>query len=62
MGIFFDTILINPMLNVLVVLYSGLFENFGLSIIVFTIIVPAGHAAPPDEADAPDEVDANAAA
>ena len=38
MSLFFDTVLINPMLNILVVLYGILFQNFGLSIIVFTII------------------------
>ena len=36
---FFDNILVNPMLNILVVLYSFLFSNFGLSIIIFTVIV-----------------------
>ena len=35
----FDNILINPMLNALTVLYAILFSNFGLSIILFTIIV-----------------------
>ena len=35
----FDTFLVNPMLNVIVVLYSILFSNFGLAIIVFTILV-----------------------
>ena len=39
MGFFFDNFLINPMLNILVVLYSLLFSNFGLSIIVFTVLV-----------------------
>ena len=39
MGFFFDTVLINPMLNILVVLYTILFNNFGLSIISFTIAV-----------------------
>jgi YidC/Oxa1 family membrane protein insertase len=36
---FFDNILVNPTLNILVVLYSGLFSNFGLSIIIFTLIM-----------------------
>ena len=35
----FDTILVNPMLNMLVVLYGILFNNFGLAIIFFTVIV-----------------------
>ena len=35
----FDTFLIDPMLNILVVLYSILFRNFGVSIIVFTVMV-----------------------
>ena len=39
MGFFFDNILVNPMVNILVVLYTILFSNFGLSIISFTIIV-----------------------
>ena len=39
MGFFFNEILVNPMLNVLVMLYSILFSNFGLSIIVFTVMV-----------------------
>ena len=39
MGFFFDNVLVNPMLNMLVVLYSILFSNFGLSIIVFTVLV-----------------------
>ncbi len=38
-GFFFDNLLINPMLNIIVMLYSLLFSNFGLAIIVFTIIV-----------------------
>lgn len=33
-----DLILINPMLNVLVVLYSALAHNFGVAIVVFTIL------------------------
>ena len=36
---FFDNAMVNPMLNVLVVLYSVLFSNFGLSIIVFTVLI-----------------------
>ena len=36
---FFNLILIDPMLNMLVALYNILFNNFGLSIIVFTIAV-----------------------
>ena len=39
MGFLFDNILVNPMLNVLVVLQSVLFGNFGLAIIFFTVIV-----------------------
>ena len=35
----FDLFLIDPMLNILVVLYTVLFNNFGLSIIVFTVLV-----------------------
>ena len=35
----FDAILINPMLNFLVLLYGISFNNFGLSIIIFTVIV-----------------------
>lgn len=35
----FDNILVNPMLNMLVLLYSVLFSNFGLSIILFTVLV-----------------------
>jgi YidC/Oxa1 family membrane protein insertase len=38
-GFFFNEILVNPMLNVLVMLYSILFSNFGLSLIVFTVLV-----------------------
>ncbi|MFH1487161.1 MAG: YidC/Oxa1 family membrane protein insertase [Chloroflexota bacterium] len=34
-----NTFLLEPMLNSLIVLYGLLFENFGLAIIVFTIIV-----------------------
>ena len=36
-----DGIIIKPMLNSLVLLYDLLFDNFGLSIIVFTIIIRA---------------------
>ena len=39
MDFFFNDILINPMLNILVMLYSILFSNFGLSLIVFTVLV-----------------------
>ena len=35
----FHVILINPMVNLLVALYSILFSNFGLAIILFTILV-----------------------
>ena len=35
----FNAILIDPMVNIMVVLYTILFSNFGLAIIVFTIIV-----------------------
>lgn len=34
-----DTIILNPMINALLVIYSFLGQNFGLSIIVFTILV-----------------------
>ena len=40
-GILWDGIIIKPMLNSLVLLYDLLFNNFGLSIIVFTIIIRA---------------------
>ncbi|MCE2404650.1 MAG: membrane protein insertase YidC [Dehalococcoidia bacterium] len=36
---FFDNILVNPMLNILVWLYTIVFDNFGLSLILFTVIV-----------------------
>ena len=39
MGFFFDNVLVNPMLNMLVLLYTALFNNFGLSIIFFTVLV-----------------------
>ena len=35
---FFNLILIDPMANIMVMLYSILFNNFGLAIIVFTVI------------------------
>lgn len=38
-GVLWDTIIIKPMLNSLVLLYDLLLDNFGLSIIVFTVIV-----------------------
>jgi len=38
-GILWDSIIIKPMLNSLVLLYDLLFDNFGLSIIVFTVII-----------------------
>lgn len=34
-----DTVIINPMINTLLWIYSTLWENFGLAIIVFTILV-----------------------
>ena len=39
LSFFFNNLLINPMLNILVMLYSILFSNFGLAIISFTVIV-----------------------
>lgn len=38
-GDLWNTIIINPMINSLMWIYSGLGENFGLAIIVFTILV-----------------------
>ena len=38
-GGFFDLIIINPILNILVVLSNLLFHNFGLAIIVLTLVV-----------------------
>ena len=35
----FDNVLVNPMLNILVVLHDILFSNFGMSIIIFTVMV-----------------------
>jgi YidC/Oxa1 family membrane protein insertase len=34
-----DTLILNPMINTLLWIYSVLFENFGLAIIAFTILV-----------------------
>ena len=34
-----NTVIIEPMINSLVILYSLFFNNFGLSIIIFTIII-----------------------
>ncbi|MEJ2265082.1 MAG: YidC/Oxa1 family membrane protein insertase, partial [Anaerolineales bacterium] len=34
-----DTLILNPMINALLLIYSFLGQNFGLSIIVFTILV-----------------------
>jgi YidC/Oxa1 family membrane protein insertase len=34
-----DTLIINPMVNTLLFIYSILWQNFGLSIIVFTILI-----------------------
>ena len=34
-----DTLILNPMINTLLFIYSILFENFGLAIIAFTILV-----------------------
>ena len=34
-----DTLILNPMINSLLWIYSILFENFGLAIIAFTILV-----------------------
>ena len=39
LSFFFNNVLINPMLNILVVLYTMLFSNFGMALIVFTIVV-----------------------
>lgn len=39
MGFFFNNLLINPMLNILVMLYTVLFSNFGVALIVFTVVV-----------------------
>ena len=33
-GFFFNNLLINPMLNILVMLYTVLFSNFGVALIV----------------------------
>jgi YidC/Oxa1 family membrane protein insertase len=38
-GLIWNTIIIQPMINGLVLLYIGLFHNFGLAIIAFTVIV-----------------------
>ena len=38
-GEIWDLIILSPMINVLIVVSSALFNNFGLSIIVLTIIV-----------------------
>lgn len=38
-GDLWNTIFLNPMLNIMVVLCTGLFYNFGLAIIVFTLII-----------------------
>ena len=38
-GLFWDQIIMRPMINGLAFLYVALFSNFGLSIIVFTLIV-----------------------
>lgn len=38
-GEVWDLIIVGPMLNGLIVLYSGLFHNFGLTIIILTIII-----------------------
>lgn len=35
----FDTIITNPMVNILLVIYQLLFQNFGLAIIAFTILI-----------------------
>ena len=34
-----DTLIINPMVNTLLFIYSVLWQNFGLSIIIFTILI-----------------------
>ena len=38
-GALWNTVIIQPMLNGLVLLYIGLFNNFGLAIIAFTVII-----------------------
>jgi YidC/Oxa1 family membrane protein insertase len=38
-GALWNTIIIQPMINGLVLLYVGLFNNFGLAIIAFTVII-----------------------
>ena len=38
-GAIWSTLILNPMINSLVWIYSGLAQNFGLAIIVFTILV-----------------------
>jgi YidC/Oxa1 family membrane protein insertase len=38
-GVIWDTLILNPMTNSLMWIYSGLAQNFGLAIIVFTILV-----------------------
>ena len=38
-GAIWSTIILNPMINSLMWIYSGLAQNFGLAIIVFTILV-----------------------
>ena len=39
LGDLFREILMRPMANCLVLLYIGLFSNFGLSIVVFTVLI-----------------------
>lgn len=38
-GLIWNTIIIQPMINGLVLLYIGLFHNFGVAIIAFTVII-----------------------
>ncbi|MEN8097843.1 MAG: YidC/Oxa1 family membrane protein insertase, partial [Chloroflexota bacterium] len=35
----FDTFIVNPMTNLLLLLYQGLFQNFALAVVVFTLIM-----------------------
>jgi len=38
-SVFFNVVLVNPMINILIMLYVFCFKNFGVAIIVFTFIV-----------------------
>ena len=39
MGVVWDTVIFKPILNSLIVLYSVLFSNFGLTIIALTMVI-----------------------